>query len=469
MCKQEDSDDEKTEWEKSIAWLDEDDYEVIDHDDLGSRGYIDFMDPIKCLRMVLLQSTKEELVAVLTPADERLIFPNLHSVTHCIKLRCPKIESFDCYANDEAIVSPLNKFPECSKWVISKTLEPLAQQSGIRLAVQVSPTRSVSLSMANILHSLRRKDISNIIWYSPIPRSEAKDGKESGLAAGECKEKEQLEEQCDIDLELPSPAVAQWVTSKDDPLVADFINMKENPSDEKIISEGGDTLMQLLKSDLEICCILLKDTQFLKHKDMIIKSQKKCHVAVCGKRTLKEITTYKSVGPATVLASAWKPQPQELFTPRFNTFNRILALDGLVDAENIGSLLRSAACFDIDAVIISMDCCDVWYRRCVRVSMGHVFHIPVFKVDLVEALERMHLEGFETYGAIVQHDTVPLSSIKNIPDRWCLVVGSEHFGIAGPVRDQCTTKVKIEMSPAVDSLNVGVAAAILLHHFQYSG
>lgn len=188
---------------------------------------------------------------------------------------------------------------------------------------------------------------------------------------------------------------------------------------------------------------------------------------MCDRRTLKEITTYKSVGPGTVLASAWKPT-QDLFAPRSTTFNRILALDGLVDAENVGSLLRSAACFDIDAVIISMDCCDVWYR-CVRVSMGHVFHIPVFRVDLVETLERMRLEGFENYGAIVQHDTVPLSSIKNIPDRWCLVVGSEHFGIAAPVRDQCTTKVKIEMSPAVDSLNVGVAAAILLHHFKYSG
>lgn len=270
----------------------------------------------------------------------------------------------------------------------------------------------------------------------------------------------------ELDLELPEPALAQWVGSSEDALVADFINMKEHPSDEKIISEGGDTLMQLLKSDLEINCILLKESQFLKHKDAIVRSKKKCTVAVCDNQTLKEITTYKNVGQCTVLGSAWKPE-QVPFVAPFTKYKRVLALDGLVDAENVGSLLRSASCFDVDAVLLSQDCCDVWYRRCVRVSMGHVFHIPTFRVDLPATLAAMREEGYETYGAIVQEDTIPLSSVKTLPEQWCLVVGSEHFGISEPVREQCSTKVKIQMSPVVDSLNVGVAAAILLHHFQY--
>eukprot|EP00397_Hematodinium_sp_SG-2012_P026328 GEMP01027575.1.p1 GENE.GEMP01027575.1~~GEMP01027575.1.p1 ORF type:complete len:450 (+),score=93.58 GEMP01027575.1:44-1393(+) len=446
-------------WEDVAEWLGED-VEIVDHDDLELNVWVSAMAPHRCLRMVLLENSKAEVVSMLIPVEERIVFANVHAVSKCKALRCAKLENFDCYASESAVASPLSKCPPC-QWVISKSLEPLTQQSAIKLAVRVTAGHTVLISMADIIQCLRRQGVTNVLWCSPKRASEQ-------AAASEVTAVVDVEPPAGLDLTIPAPASVHWVRGVHDPVVADFIGMKEYSSEDKVISEGGDTLKQLLSSIIDINVILLKESQFVKHREQIIASGKKCTVAVCDKRTLKEITTYKSVGPGTVLASAWRPSPKPLPFPDVgSTFKRLLALDGLVDAENVGSLLRSAACFGVDAVLLSQDCCDVWYRRCVRVSMGHVFKIPTFRVDLPGTLQQLRQDGFETYGAIVQDDTVPLGSIRRRKEPWCLVVGSEHFGISDAVRAECGTKVKIEMSPDVDSLNVGVAAAVLLHHFRF--
>jgi SpoU rRNA Methylase family len=59
---------------------------------------------------------------------------------------------------------------------------------------------------------------------------------------------------------------------------------------------------------------------------------------------------------------------------------RLLALDGITDTANAGSMIRCASAMGIQAVILSSDCCDAWYRRAIRVSMGHVFRVPIVRV-----------------------------------------------------------------------------------------
>ena len=58
---------------------------------------------------------------------------------------------------------------------------------------------------------------------------------------------------------------------------------------------------------------------------------------------------------------------------------RLLAIDRTGDAANLGGMVRSASAFGADAVLLSHDSCDPWYRRAVRVSMGHVCRVPVVR------------------------------------------------------------------------------------------
>jgi hypothetical protein len=82
-----------------------------------------------------------------------------------------------------------------------------------------------------------------------------------------------------------------------------------------------------------------------------------------------------------VLEKSDKPPQQQQQRGRL----RLLALDGICDTSNLGSMIRCASAFGIDAVILSNDCCDVWYRRTIRVSMGHVFRVTVVRVPNLAA------------------------------------------------------------------------------------
>lgn len=146
---------------------------------------------------------------------------------------------------------------------------------------------------------------------------------------------------------------------------------------------------------------------------------------------------------------------------------QLLALDGICDAANMGSMIRCAAAFGIDAIILSKDCCDPWYRRSVRVSMGHVFHIPIIRVlDLVATLTLFGERSIMTYAAVIDHDSeLVLDEITkgDVPFSWCCVMGNEGNGISKNVTKTCNTRIRIGMVDGVDSLSVPIATGILLH------
>ncbi len=147
---------------------------------------------------------------------------------------------------------------------------------------------------------------------------------------------------------------------------------------------------------------------------------------------------------------------------------RLLALDQISDTANLGSLIRSSAAFDIDCVILSHDCCDAWYRRAVRVSMGHVLSIPSVRVrDLASTIGTMKERfGMTSYAAVV--DSSAEKVLEDIPkgqigQYWCCVLGNEGKGISEQVIASCDFRIRIGMTDSVDSLSVGVAGGILLH------
>ncbi|KAG7365383.1 SpoU rRNA methylase family protein [Nitzschia inconspicua] len=151
---------------------------------------------------------------------------------------------------------------------------------------------------------------------------------------------------------------------------------------------------------------------------------------------------------------------------------RILALDGICDTANLGSMIRTASVLGINVVVVSNNTCDVWYRRTVRVSMGHVFLVPVVRVqNLAIFLENWKQTAVDrsltSFAAVVQKDddTVTLERMgsSSVPSAWCCVMGNEGNGISQKVIDVCTKRLRIDMADGVDSLSVPVATGILLH------
>lgn len=147
--------------------------------------------------------------------------------------------------------------------------------------------------------------------------------------------------------------------------------------------------------------------------------------------------------------------------------SRLLAMDGICDIANMGSMIRCAAAFGMDAIVLSQDCCDPWYRRSVRVSMGHIFHMKLFRVnDLAATLKMLGRRNIISYAAVIDPDAdlvLERLSKGDVQDSWCCVVGNEGHGISKKVVDACNVRLRIDMTDGVDSLSVPIATGILLH------
>ena len=162
-----------------------------------------------------------------------------------------------------------------------------------------------------------------------------------------------------------------------------------------------------------------------------------------------------------VLASAFR-KPMPTVAELAATATRIAVLEALNDNENVGAISRAARAFGIDGIVISPTCTDPYYRRTVRVSMGEVLHMPIARAsadDWPGALDTLHEAGFETWAMTPADNAVDLW-VTAIPERLAIVLGAEGPGLERSTLQRATRRVRIPISPDVDSLNVGHAAAI---------
>lgn len=132
-----------------------------------------------------------------------------------------------------------------------------------------------------------------------------------------------------------------------------------------------------------------------------------------------------------------------------------LALDGVQDAGNVGTLLRIADWFGLDRVVLSPDCADLFNQKVINASMGSFVRMRVHTADLAAALEGVKVP---VLGCDLAGDSVHgLPSLKKA----VIVIGSEGRGLSAPVKERVTRFVTIPKLGQAESLNAAVAAAIV--------
>ena len=150
-----------------------------------------------------------------------------------------------------------------------------------------------------------------------------------------------------------------------------------------------------------------------------------------------------------------------------DTARRILMLEGVQDPGNVGTLLRSAAAFGFDGVLLSDGCASVFAPKTLRASMGAAVRIPVIEAGkMPEAIALLREKGITCLAAAL-YQSQPLSAAaSSCPDGVCVVIGSEGQGLTDETIAACTGTVRIPMTDRVESLNAGIAGSILLWHFR---
>ena len=139
--------------------------------------------------------------------------------------------------------------------------------------------------------------------------------------------------------------------------------------------------------------------------------------------------------------------------------SRVVVVDNVVEATNIGSIFRSAAALGVDAVLLTSNSCDPLNRRAVRVSMGSVFLVPW--TWFRQPVQWLGTLGFKTVAMALTNQSVPISDpMLTAQPRLAIVMGTEGDGLPHDTIAQADFVARIPMSHCVDSLNVAAASAV---------
>jgi tRNA G18 (ribose-2'-O)-methylase SpoU len=149
----------------------------------------------------------------------------------------------------------------------------------------------------------------------------------------------------------------------------------------------------------------------------------------------------------------------------------LVILERLGNADNVGSVFRNAAAFDVDAVLLGPACADPLYRKAIRTSMGAALAVPFADaIPWPAALSRLREDGWAVVALTPSsHMTVREAAAILERRRIAVAVGHEGEGLTADASAACEYHARIPMAAGVDSLNAATAAAIALYEFGAAG
>ncbi len=148
--------------------------------------------------------------------------------------------------------------------------------------------------------------------------------------------------------------------------------------------------------------------------------------------------------------------------PRPAQGHRLVALDGVQDPGNVGTILRTADAVGFDGAILSPECADVFAPKVLRATMGSIFRLGLsFPGSLPAFLREKREQGCSILSS--QLDGTPFFSREGVAPDLILVIGNEGNGVSPEVRSEATHHLRLPMRGGAESLNAAVAAAVMMY------
>ena len=140
--------------------------------------------------------------------------------------------------------------------------------------------------------------------------------------------------------------------------------------------------------------------------------------------------------------------------------SKLLLLDGLQDPGNLGTLVRAARAFDVDAVVVLDGSVDPWNPKAVRAAAGSGFHTRIVRAPWVDVGPWLEKQRIEILAADPSGEDIRSFQPGG---SWALAVGNEGVGVRAVIAAASSRRIAIPMPGGTNSLNAGVAGSILLY------
>ena len=137
-----------------------------------------------------------------------------------------------------------------------------------------------------------------------------------------------------------------------------------------------------------------------------------------------------------------------------------LLLDRIQDPGNLGGIIRTAAAVGVNSVFLSKECNDIWSPKTLRGSQGAHFFLTCYEQQNLEHL--IELFEFPVYALNMKGESLYK---EDLPKNVAIILGSEGQGVSRNLLDKSTKKITIPMTQAIESLNVGAAASIVMYEY----
>ena len=179
-----------------------------------------------------------------------------------------------------------------------------------------------------------------------------------------------------------------------------------------------------------------------------------------------EIEQYCAPADLVEYASSLKSGPGPVFTvkipqqSRDERIMRAIVIETLQDPGNVGTIIRSANAFDIDAVIMVGACADLYNPKTVRASMGAIFRQRVLKMSIKELDEFTRRQCLPLFGAALSDKAADIRNAEL--HRSAVAIGSEGRGLSLELLDICGGELIIPMNSHSESLNAAIAASVIM-------
>ena len=213
------------------------------------------------------------------------------------------------------------------------------------------------------------------------------------------------------------------------------------------VCDGLKTLREALHCGAQLCCVLWKE----KAEEIELP---------------ESVVQYTAPAELFEYASPLKSSGGPVFTVKMPKrdenfkLERAIVLENLQDPGNVGTVIRTANAFNIDAVILVGACADLYNPKTVRASMGAIFRQRVLTMSIAELDELMQKQALPLFGAALSDKAADLRNVEI--HRACVSIGSEGRGLSPELLDVCGGEIIIPMNPESESLNAAVAASVIM-------
>ncbi len=230
------------------------------------------------------------------------------------------------------------------------------------------------------------------------------------------------------------------------------------------VAEGEKIINRLLNSTIEIISFLVTPRTLERFQTQFESERFNNTQIFLAEQSLAEtITGYYIHQGIMALCKIPDDTPIEKAISNTQQPCLFIALDGVVNTDNVGGIVRNSVGFGVDLLITGNSSASPYYRRSVRNSMGTVFNLPVFHSENLESDIR-ELKLTHKFRIIAAHPNgnKELHQI-NLRENTCIILGNEDKGMSDSLLAICDEKAGIPMMHETDSLNVSNASAVFLY------